>query len=276
MMCAWQELLRVLPGWMRERTDSLGRSRLQELRLRLDLPPELILQGDHRILDRPVAKEDLSFVINAASRYSPWAAETISRGYLTVSGGHRIGVCGEAVMEHGKLKGIRHVRSICIRVARDFQGIASGIPLDGSVLIIGKPGAGKTTLLRDLIRLRSHHGSGSIAVVDERGELFPAGFDAGPRTDILTGCCKADGIPLILRTMGPVAVAVDEITARSDTDALYQALWCGVDLLATAHAASMDDLRRRAEYRMLLESGLFQTLVILQPDKSWRTERISL
>lgn len=276
MMCAWQELLSVLPPWFREQTDRLCRDKLQELRLRLDMPPELTWSGGSMILDRPVRQEDLSFVINAASKYSPWAAETISRGFLTVEGGHRIGICGEAVVERGCLKGIRHARSLCIRVARDFPGIARGMPPAGSVLIIGKPGAGKTTLLRDLIRQRSGRGSSSVAVVDERGELFPKGFHCGKRTDILTGCSKAEGIPLVLRTMGPGTIAVDEITAQDDADALYQALWCGVELLATAHAASVDDLRRRPGYRKLLESGLFQSLVILQPDKSWRTERISI
>lgn len=274
MMCAWQFLLGVLPTWMRERTDSLGRRNMQELRLRLDQPPELVLHNNSRFLDKPVTREDLSFVINAASRYSPWAAETVSKGFLTVNGGHRIGVCGEAVLDHGRLKGIKHIRSLCIRVARDLPGIAKGLPTDGSVLIIGSPGSGKTTLLRDLIRQRGDRGTGSIAVVDERGELFPAGFRQGKRLDILTGCGKAEGIPLVLRTMGPSAIAVDEITAQDDADALYQAAWCGVDLMATAHAASAEDLRRREGYRKLLESGLFQTLVILQPDKSWRTERI--
>lgn len=274
MMCAWQELLRVLPLWMRERVDSLGRGGLQELRLRRDMLPELILNCGSRFLDRQVTKDDLTFVVNAASKYSPWAAETISLGYLTVPGGHRIGICGEAVTEKGKLKGIRQIYSLCIRVARDFPGISKGISMEGSVLIIGKPGSGKTTLLRDLIRQRSSLGSASIAVVDERGELFPMGFDPGPRTDLLSGCGKIDGIPILLRTMGPGTIAVDEITAQENV--LYQALWSGVDLLATAHASSMADLQRKNEYRQILESGLFQTLVILQPDKSWRTERIHL
>jgi len=274
MMCAWQELLRVLPLWMRERVDSLGRGGMQELRLRLDKPPELVLGSGSRFLDKDATKEDLAFVVNTASRYSPWAAETVSKGYLTVRGGHRIGICGEAVTDHEDLKGIRKIRSLCIRVARDFPNIENGLPLNGSVLIIGKPGCGKTTLLRDLIRQRSLSGTSSIAVVDERGELFPEGFETGPRTDILSGCDKKDGIPILLRTMGPGTLAIDEITAQEDV--LYQAVWCGVDLLATAHAGSLSDLERRAGYRKILESGIFQTLVILQQDKSWRTERMSL
>lgn len=276
MMCAWQELLAILPTWMRERTDSLSRGRLQELRLRLDQPPLLIMESDNRSLDKPVTRDDLSFVINTASRYSPWAADSAAKGYLTVTGGHRIGLCGEAVMNREQLKGIKQLCALCIRVARDFPGIASGLPVHGSILVIGKPGSGKTTLLRDLIRQRSNRNCGSVAVVDERGELFPKGFDRGANTDVLTGCGKALGIPMVLRTMGPGTIAVDEITDEQDAQTLYQTLWCGVDLLATAHAASYNDLKSRGVYRKLLESGLFQTLVILQPDKSWRTERICI
>lgn len=273
MRCAWQELLAVLPPWLREHTDKHGKDKLLELRLRLGKPPELVGCGSAAVF-REVTQEDLSFVINAASRYSPWAAETVAKGYLTAQGGHRIGICGEAVTEQGCLKGIRSPRSLCIRVARDFPGIARGIPMAGSVLILGPPGAGKTTLLRDLIRQRSEYGNGSIAVVDERGELFPKGFPCGPRTDILSGASKVDGIPLVLRTMGPGTIAVDEITAAGDTEALCLALWCGVDILATAHASSAEDLRRRPGYRKLLESNMFQTIVTIRPDKSWRTERI--
>lgn len=276
MRCAWQELLGVLPIWMRERTDVLGRGRLQELRMRLDRPPELIMGSEVHRLEKPITPGDISFVINTASRYSPWAAETISQGFLTVAGGHRIGICGECVIDQGQLKGFRQVTSLCIRVARDIRGIADTLPSEGSILIIGSPGTGKTTLLRDLIRQRSANGVSSIAVVDERGEIFPKGFEQGNHTDVLNGCSKPQGISMALRTMGPGTIAVDEITDQLDADALQQALWCGVDILATAHAASCEDLHSRAVYRTLLESGLFQTLVILQPDKSWRTERISL
>ena len=273
MMCAWQELLHVLPVWLRAQAEA-HRDKLQELRLRLGKPPELITEGESAVLERAVTGEDLNFAVNTASRYSPWAAATVAQGYLTCAGGHRIGLCGEAVVKGGVFQGIRNLRSLCIRVARDFPGIARGLPEQGSVLILGKPGAGKTTLLRDLIRQRS--GRGSVAVVDERGELFPEGFDSGPRTDIMFGCSKETGIPLAIRTMGPGTVAVDEITDRADTEALCQAGGCGVTLLATAHGEAMEDLRCRSVYRPLLEQGLFQTVVILQPDKSWRTERMCI
>lgn len=273
MRCAWKELLCVLPMWCREEVDMLGRERLQELRLRLGLPPELIRQEDRIRLNRSVTAEDLSYTVNAASRYSPWSAATAAKGYITAPGGHRIGLCGEAVVQGGEMTGIRRVTALCIRVARDFSGICGSLKrLTGSVLILGRPGSGKTTLLRDLIRQWSEFEN--VAVVDERGELFPMGFDTGPRTDVLTGCGKAQGLDVLLRTMSPHTIAVDEITAEEDCRALIRAGWCGVRLLATAHAASREELLRRPVYQPLAQCGLFDTLVILRSDKSWWTERM--
>lgn len=276
MRCAWQEFLNVIPPWMRQAVDEQGSQTLQELRLRLEQPVEMVLPCGSRWIHRKVTQEDLNFVVNTASRYSPWAAATVAQGYLTAQGGHRIGLCGDAVMQGVVMTGIRNPTSLCLRVARDFPGIgdkAGG--LRGSILILGKPGSGKTTLLRDLIRQRSDMGPGSVAVVDERGELFPSGcFSTGCRTDILTGCGKAQGIDAALRTMGPGCIAVDEITAEGDCKALIKAGWCGVTLLATAHAADKQDLFTRPVYRSLVNSRLFANLLILQSDKSYRAERM--
>lgn len=277
MTCAWTELLRVLPEWMRTDVDRHGSGSLQELRLRLGKTPELVCRNKRERLRSVVTVEDLNFCVNAASRYSPWAAESVRHGYLTAAGGHRIGICGQAVVQNGNIQGIRNLTSLCIRVARDFPGIAGSLShLNGSILIIGSPGSGKTTLLRDLVRQISAEQRGSVAVVDERGELFPkeAGFDTGISTDIMSGCSKTEGIDMVLRCMGPRVIAVDEITAEEDAEALLRASRCGVDLLATAHASDISDLRCRPIYRKLSDSGLFQWVVILQRDKSWSVERM--
>lgn len=275
MKCAWQEFLRVIPTELRSEVDRLGRGGLWELRLRIGMPPELVGPWGSKWLMEITKKSDIQYVINGASQYSPWAAKTVTQGYLTTSGGHRIGLCGQAVMQNGSVLSLKEPSSLCIRVARDHPGIAKGIPDQGSVLIIGRPGAGKTTLLRDLIRMRSQNGTQAISVVDERGELFPVGaFDPGSRTDILHGCPKPAGIGMLLRTMSPGAIAVDEITADDDCDALLQSGWCGVELLATAHAANREELNRRPIYQKLIKNRLFDWLVILQQDKSWRLERM--
>lgn len=274
MMCQWDSLLAVLPQWLRRDVDNQGREGLQELRLRVNAPPELVFGTGSRWLSRNVDREDIAFCVNTASRYSPWAAATIAQGYLTISGGHRIGLCGEAVCRNGRVTGLREVDSLNIRIARDFPGIAKDIRLPDSVLILGAPGWGKTTLLRDLSRQTAE--THTVSVVDERGELFPEGVRRGRRMDVLTGCPKGAGIDMVLRTMGPEWIALDEITAASDTAALIQAVGCGVQLMATAHAASLTDLQTRPVYQPLLEHGLFRTILVMNPDKTYREERIPL
>lgn len=274
MNCAWKEFLDILPQWLRFEVDALGRESLCELRLRLGIPPELVMKNKRKWLDRPVSSQDLSHCINAASRYSPWAANTASMGYLTANGGHRLGLCGDAVCQNGAMTGIREISSLCIRIARDFPGIAERIDMDSSLLILGAPGWGKTTLLRDLIRKISDAGN-HIAVVDQRGELFPTGFPRGKCTDVLTGCGKQEGIPALIRTMGPAFLAVDEITEEADTAALLQAHGCGVKLLATAHASSLEDFRSRLVYAPLITHRVFQRVVVLQPDRQWHMERMA-
>ena len=282
MNCAWQAYLNLLPHWMRQEVDKQGKEELQELRIRMDQKPEMILRSGCLRMSAPVKKEDLSFVINAASEYSPWTAGTVRHGFLTGQGGHRIGICGVGTCTDGRLSGIHYPTSLCIRVARDFPDIAkTAYSIQGSILIIGPPGSGKTTLLRDLIRQKSNSGLGSVAVVDEREELFPyfkgqACFETGNRTDVLSGCGKSIGIEAVLRSMNPQWIAVDEITAQSDCDALLHAGWCGVNLLATAHAASLKDLRTRPVYRSLTEYRLFSTVIVLRTDKSWTVDRIGI
>lgn len=273
MMCAWEKLLGILPQRMRQAVDERGRYTLLELRLRQGAPPELILKEGSSWLDLPCTREDIAFVLQAASRYSPWAAESMRRGYLTAPGGHRIGLCGLALYRNGQMTGLREITSLCIRVARDHPGIARPIPEEGSVLILGAPGWGKTTLLRDLIRQRSVHKS--VAVVDERGEIFPEGFSAGKRTDILRGCRKGEGLDLVLRTMGPDSIALDEITAAEDCRGLMHAWGCGVTLLATAHAGSLEEYLSRPVYRELVEKKVFQWVVLLKPDRQFAVERMT-
>ena len=275
MKCAWEQLLGILPKWLSYDVDKYGRLQLQEVRLRLGCVPELNLGRTSLWLDRIVTGDDLNFVVNTASRYSPWAAATIQDGYITAAGGHRIGICGEAVIKDGVMVGVRNVNSLCIRVARDYGGISgAAAKLNGSVLLIGPPGVGKTTLLRDLARRIA--AEETIGVVDERGELFPEGITRGRRMDVITGCGKAKGIDLLLRTMGPQCIAVDEITSESDCLALNRAGWCGVRLLATAHAATVDDLRSRPVYRSLVSTHLFDHVLVLRRDKSWQEEKVAV
>ena len=278
MTCQWQELMRLLPPRIRESVDKQGQEDAQEIRLRLGAKPEIVKQNLSVWIDGKVTSDDISFCLNTATRYSPWTSESIAEGYITAVGGHRIGLCGQCAFHADKLKNISDVTSLCIRVARDFEGISGKTyQSTGSILIIGAPGCGKTTFLRDLIRHISDTENGSVAVIDERRELFPYYngnffFERGRRTDVLSGCNKAIGLDMVLRTMGPAFIALDEITNRDDCRALLEASWCGVNLIASAHAADKHDLFTRKIYAPILESKIFKTLITIRPDKSWNEE----
>ena len=279
MQCQWDALMGILPPWIREAVDKPERDTLQELRLRIHKPLEMVSSATQQRIQRPVQAEDIQFCINTASRYSPWSVQTVRDGYIAAPGGHRIGLCGSVVSNGQIVTGIKEPTSICIRISRDFPGLAArAANLTGSTLIIGVPGSGKTTLLRDFVRQKSTRGI-HICVVDERREIFPVVnnrfcYNTGSYTDVISGCNKQYGIETVLRSMSPHTIAVDEITAANDCEALLHAGWCGVSLIATAHAGCREDLFSRPVYKPLLDANLFDNLLIVDRDKSWHTERM--
>lgn len=280
MNCAWTPYLKLLPERIRGDVDELGFEDLLEVRLRCGQRPELVTVRESLWLDSIATRADLHYAINIASQYSAWSAATASEGYITAAGGHRIGLCGQAVMEESGMKGIRDLSSICIRLAKDLPDVAlQAGTFQGSILIIGRPGSGKTTFLRDLIRQKGkyHH----VCVVDERMELFPICngcfcFDTGMRTDVLSGCSKKLGVSALIRCMNPDFIAVDEITAVNDCEGLLHACWCGVSVLATAHAGSKEELFSRPVYKPILQSKVFDQLVVMHADRSFHMERLVL
>lgn len=277
MKCAWESFINFLPIWMRDDVDNLGKNTMRELRLRINAPPELVFERTSKFLKRAVTQGDIQYCINTATKYSPWASETVRDGYISVPGGHRIGLCGTMIAGKQALSSFSSITSICIRISRDFPGIAKNAVVSGSLLILGKPGSGKTTFLRDLIRETAAKGRNRIAVVDEKCEIFPYicntfCFSTGSNIDVLSGCDKKRGIEMLLRNMTPTTIAVDEITAQSDVNAIIQSVGCGVSLLATAHASGISELKSRPIYDSLLRHNIFKTLVILDTNMTWHME----
>ena len=193
----------------------------------------------------------------------------IRQGYLTLSGNYRVGLCGTAVLESGKIKNIRDITSLVFRIPREKPGCADmlfrpGLDLKEGVLIAGEPSSGKTTFLRDLITSISFGRFGPcsrLAVLDERGELG-GGYDLGPGADILRGYPKSAGFDVAIRMLSPEFLVCDELST-ADLDAVKQAVFSGVALIATVHA-SRDDFLKRPLCRSLLDSEAFGNLVFLQ------------
>ena len=237
-----------------------------------------------------VSQSDLRYVLEIATQASAHSAlEQIKNGFFTVPGGHRIGLCGTAVMKNGELTNLRDLSSLSIRVAKQIPGIGAQLVRklweNGtfcSTLIISPPGGGKTTLLRDLICCLSDGEAENgfpglrVGLADERGEVAAMyggqpQMRIGLRTDVLDGCPKAPGMLLLLRGMNPQVLAVDEVTSPEDCRALETAANCGVFLLATAHSASRSELLRRPAYHRLLQSGIFRRLIVISAGYGART-----
>ena len=284
----------LLPPTLRrwaERMDAESQGRAEELRLRAGRPMTAVFpEGERPLSGEPVRQGELYAVLEIATQASAHAAlERVRSGFFTVKGGHRIGICGTAVVRDGAVYNLRQLSSLSIRVAREVPGASAPVLdrlwSDGtfqSTLLLSPPGGGKTTLLRDLIRALSDgegHPALRVGVADERGELAAVyqgvpQLAVGRQTDVLDGCPKGAGLLMLLRGMNPQVLAADEITAPEDAAALEMAANCGVALLATAHGQELEDLQTRPLYRRLLEERIFRRLVMIQRDGMERSYRV--
>ena len=263
--------------------DENQKAEAEEFRLRIGfLPTVLLPEGEQPFGHQPVTLKELGAVLEVASAASAHAVkDSLKNGYITARGGFRVGLGGQAALREGEVVGFLHLGSAAIRITKEIQGLADPLLpqiMEGnqlkSTLIISPPGGGKTTVLRDIIRQCSAGGR-RVAVADERGEISAMRegvpqMNLGPRTDVLTGCFKDQAVMMLLRAMNPEIVAMDEITASADTQALENAANCGVALLATAHGAGVEDLMGKPMYRRMIRRGLFQRFVVISRGETGR------
>ncbi|WP_372995277.1 stage III sporulation protein AA [Lutispora sp.] len=295
------EIIDFLPPkikWLIRKCTSNKIHQAEEIRLRLGKP--LIISGsdwdffidDMGYLTKEIknayitTKDDIrkaSEIIQGFSVYS--FGEELKNGYITIPGGHRIGISGRAVIDDGNVKTIKDISFINYRIAKEIIGAADkAIPYiiagNSSIyntLIISPPQCGKTTLLRDIVRqlsngIKSQNIKGfKIGLVDERSEIAACFLgeprnDVGIRTDVLDACPKSQGIIMLIRSMSPDIIATDEIGRKEDADALMEGANAGVKIIATMHGSDIDDLFRKIELKKL-HSNYFERILVLGRSK---------
>lgn len=303
-MQAWMAAL--LPERLRSVVEQIPEpisSTLEELRIRESRPLEIGYSGTYAFVrsggaltmraDQALipSRDDCARLLDKLTAHSLYSfEEELKRGYITVWGGHRVGLCGKTVLDVGKVRHIRDISGFNLRIAREVTDCgATTLPylLDEHAqsvhhtLIVSPPQQGKTTLIRDLARLisggMSNHTalkSGlKVGIIDERSEIAAchAGvplYDVGPRTDVMDGCPKAEGMMMMIRSMSPQVLVVDEIGREEDAAALREAMHAGIRVIATAHGQSMDDICKRPALRELVAERLFSRYVFLRKKDS--------
>ena len=282
-----QTIFSFLPKKISEQLQHMPPSKLnmiEEIRIRIGRPIEISAGGSYELLPLIVAEEEASQLLNRITQFSMYTMEEeLKRGYITIEGGHRVGIAGKVILDGGNVKAIIHISSYNIRIAREKIGCAESlIPFlyqDGwkNTMIIGPPQTGKTTILRDLARIISQGNDKStkhalkVGIVDERSEI--AGcvrgvpqLQFGSRLDVLDACPKAEGMMMLIRSMSPDVIVADEIGRTEDADAVIEAIHAGIKLMITTHGYSYEDIMKRPTIQKVMEYQAFDRFVVLKRD----------
>lgn len=282
-----QTIFSFLPKKIAEQLQHMPPSKLnkiEEIRIRIGRPIEISAGGSYELLPIIVEEEEASQLLNRITQFSMYTMEEeLKRGYITIEGGHRVGIAGKVILDRGAVKAIVHISSYNIRIAREKIGCAESlIPFlyqDGweNTMIIGPPQAGKTTILRDLARiislgnnkLASH--ALKVGIVDERSEIAGSvrgvpQLQFGSRIDVLDACPKAEGMMMLIRSMSPDVIVADEIGRAEDADAVIEAIHAGIKLMITTHGYSFEDVMKRPTIQKVMELQAFNRIVVLKRD----------
>lgn len=260
--------------------ENLQFNHLQEIRLRAGRPVILLYRGEEKILSMKVCEREIRETLDYVSNYSLYAYENeLKQGFITIEGGHRVGMAGQVLIENERVKNLKYISSLNIRISHEIVGCADKLfpyitynKQMYHTLIISPPRCGKTTLLRDMIRQISDGNEWvmgcAVGVVDERSELagcyqgIPQNH-MGMRTDVLDGCPKADGMLMLIRSMSPQVIAVDEIGAPEEVQAIKYAMHCGCKMIATVHGESIEDIQRKPLLEQMIREQGFERYVVL-------------
>lgn len=248
---------------------------LEEIRIYKNHNVQLFAGGNRIVLQKKINGTEINQILNHLMQFSYHAfEEDLAKGFITIEGGHRVGICGKAVLEGGKVILLREISSLNIRHAREFIGCSEKIMHHifcekqqlNSVLLVSPPGCGKTTLLRDIARAISEAGF-KVSICDERSEIAgmhsgQSSYHLGPMTDVLDGCPKAEGMMMLIRSMSPDVIITDEIGKAEDFDAIKTCLNCGIHLITSVHGNSMEDLKR-STLCPVISSKAFQKIIFL-------------
>lgn len=283
MMINVRDILNILPQNIKQILNDIGDFKeLQEIRIRAD-KPIIIYNGTKEIIKEYVSTpEDLKIILQRMSNYSIYAYdEDIKQGFITIKGGHRVGICGSCIVENNKIKTIKSISSLNIRICREVNGCSDPIMkyvIDGNnvinTIIISPPQCGKTTLIRDIARnisngMNENNFKGKkICIIDERSEIAACfngipQLNVGIRTDVMDSCPKSEGIMMAIRSMSPEVIICDEIGTYGDVNSIIMALNSGVNLITTIHGFGIEDLHKREVFKDILNNIVFARAIIL-------------
>lgn len=287
-MSGIRDILNILPPIIKKELDKDSElPSIQEIRMKIGKNLIYIKDLKETVSSYVVKKEDLAYVIQKISNYSIYAfEEELKQGYITVQGGHRVGICGACVLEENKIKTIKDIGSINIRISKDIEGCSRSIlkyivnkDKLYNTIIISPPKCGKTTLIRDIGRnisngIKEQQVIGrNVCIIDERSEIAACykgvpQMNVGLRTDVLDNCPKSYGIMMAIRSMAPEVVICDEIGTYEDMKNIVMALNCGVGIIATIHGKDIEDLFKRPVFKEVIENKVFQRAIVLNNETS--------